>query len=179
MCPFKRKDTQLEHWAWSKVQWWKQEKKKKVFGFHLEFLDNTSKRITWVWTARGTRRTKTHPVFEDRVSESYHTFGLKKPDAMLWAHKISQEEIKQNLEIKVWDCGAITLERWWKILQRAIEKHKRNFRPKLLSHETMKSVGDKGRNVFLFYLKNSWKICCVYLCKMKQKEAKSYNDIIL
>lgn len=106
------------------------------------------------------------------VSESYHTFGLKKKktDAMLWARKISQEEIKQNLEIKVWDCGPITLERWWKILQRAIEKHKRNFRPKLLlSHETMKSVGDKGRNLFLFYLKNSWKICCVYLCKMKQK----------
>lgn len=52
--------------------------KKKVFGFHLEFLDNTSKRITWVWTARGTRRTRAHLVFEDCVSESYHTFGLKK-----------------------------------------------------------------------------------------------------
>lgn len=61
-----------------------------------------------------------------------------------------------------------------KLLQRAIRQQKKNARPEqLLLLGTIKSVGDKGRKLFLLFLVKSLEICCLY----EQNEIYTYMCI--
>lgn len=49
------------------------------------------------------------------------------------------------------------------MLQRALEQQKKNFRPNLFL-ETIKSVGDKGRKLFLFlFIELLGNMLCLYV----------------